>query len=292
MGEVIDENDLGRHIRYRPPDRLGPLVERGQPLDDRGHAHRHRRGRPLHGELPLDVPGLLPALARATRPSGTGMESFKGRIVHPQTWPEDLDYAGKKVVVIGSGATAATLVPAIADECDHVTHAAALADLFQDRPQRRRSRRHAAPVADRRELDPRDRAPQDPARSGGVHAPRVRGAGGREARSCWAACAPISARTTTWTRTSRRRYRPWRQRIAFVPDGDLFQGIRAGKASVVTDEIERFTETGIRLKSGKDLEADIIVTATGLQSQRAGRHRVHRSTASRSTSPTRSPIAA
>ena len=76
------------------------------------------------------------------------------------------------------------------------------------------------------------------------------------------ACA-ISAPTTTWTRISRRRYRPWRQRIAFIPDGDLFQGIRAGKASIVTDEIERFTETGILLKSGKQLEADIIVTATG-----------------------------
>ena len=72
-----------------------------------------------------------------------------------------------------------------------------------------------------------------------------------------------SARTTTSRRTSRRSYRPWQQRIAFVPDGDLFQGIVAGKASVVTDEIDRFTEKGILLKSGEELEADIIVTATG-----------------------------
>ena len=81
-------------------------------------------------------------------------------------------------------------------------------------------------------------------------------------------------------------YRPWRQRIAFVPDGDLFQGIKSGKASVVTDEIDRFTEKGILLKSGKELEADIIVTATGFNLSRQWRHRRSPSTASRSTSPT------
>ena len=141
--------------------------------------------------------------------------------------------------------------------------AAALADLFQHRPQRDRPRRRAARAADRRDLDPRNRAPQDPARPGRVHPPLVQRAGGREAGTARRRFARYLGPTTTSTRTSRRRYRPWRQRIAFIPDGDLFEGDRAGKASVVTDEIERFTETGILLKSGKQLEADIIITATG-----------------------------
>ena len=93
--------------------------------------------------------------------------------------------------------------------------------------------------------------------------PLVRRAGGGQAGAARRRCAPISAPTTTWTTHFTPSYRPWRQRIAFIPDGDLFQGISAGKASVVTDEIERFTETGILLKSGKQLDADIIVTATG-----------------------------
>ena len=87
-------------------------------------------------------------------------------------------------------------------------------------------------------------------------------------------------------------YRPWRQRIAFVPDGDLFKGIRAGKASVVTDEIDRFTETGILLKSGKDLEADIIVTATGFNLNVLGDIDVHHRRQASRSSPIRSPIAA
>ena len=102
------------------------------------------------------------------------MDDFKGRIVHPQTWPEDLDYTGKKVVVIGSGATAATLIPAIADDVRARHDAAALADLFPHRPQRDRARRRAARAGDRRDVDPRDRAPQDPARPGRLHPPLVR----------------------------------------------------------------------------------------------------------------------
>ena len=107
-------------------------------------------------------------------PEWHGMESFKGRIVHPQTWPEDLDYTGKKVVVIGSGATAATLIPAIADDCAHVTMLQRSPTYLHHRPQRQRARRRAARAADRRGMDPRDRPPQDPARSGRVHPPLVR----------------------------------------------------------------------------------------------------------------------
>ena len=91
LGEVIDENDLDRHIRYQPPDRRAQLVERRQPLDHRCDAHRHRRGGPLHRRLPLDVPGLLPP-RRGLHAGVAGDGRLHGPIVHPQTWPEDLDY--------------------------------------------------------------------------------------------------------------------------------------------------------------------------------------------------------
>jgi len=190
------------------------------------------------------------------------MEAFKGRIVHPQTWPEDLDYAGKRVVVIGSGATAATLIPAIANACAHVT-------MLQRSPTFFRTGRNAIPIAD--EL-----------RTLGVDETWIHEIVRRK----------ILYEQDVFTRLSFRhpevvkeellkgvqtylgqdydvethftpRYRPWRQRIAFIPDGDLFQAIHAGKVSVVTDEIERFTRNGLVLKSGKLLDADIIVTATG-----------------------------
>ena len=191
------------------------------------------------------------------------MDDFKGRIVHPQTWPEDLDYKGKKVVVIGSGATAATLVPAIADDCAHVTMLQRSPTYLHPGAQRQRPRRPAAPARGRRILDPRDRAAQDPARSGRLHPPLLRGAGQGEGRSCWPACAPISGPTTTSPRISRRATGRGASASPSCRTATCSRGIARGKASVVTDEIERFTEKGILLKSGKELEADIVVTATG-----------------------------
>jgi cation diffusion facilitator CzcD-associated flavoprotein CzcO len=190
------------------------------------------------------------------------MKTFKGRIIHPQTWPEDLDYKGKHVVVIGSGATAATLVPAIAGDCGHVT-------MLQRSPTYFRTGRNAIALADElRELQIDEEWSHEIVRKKILYdqagftrrtftAPEVVKqellAGGR------AYLGPDYDVATHFT----PRYRPWRQRLAFIPDGDLFRGIREGKASVVTDEIETFTESGIRLKSGKVIEADIIVTATG-----------------------------
>jgi cation diffusion facilitator CzcD-associated flavoprotein CzcO len=195
-------------------------------------------------------------------PHWDGMESFKGRIVHPQTWPEDLDYHGKNVVVIGSGATAATLIPAIAADCGHVT-------MLQRSPTYFRAARNANDLADmlrelkidetwiheivrRKILHDQDAFTRRTFEEPEAVKQELIGA----VRDLLGADYDVA---THFTPT----YRPWRQRLAFVPDGDLFQGIRSGKASVVTDEIERFTETGIMLKSGTQLEADIIVTATG-----------------------------
>jgi cation diffusion facilitator CzcD-associated flavoprotein CzcO len=261
MGEVIDENGLGPHIRYRheiasarwsSSENLWTLEATRTDTGDtvrfttsflwmcQGY-YRHSQG---------------------YTPEWAGMESFKGRIVHPQTWPEDLDYAGKNVVVIGSGATAATLIPAIAADCGHVT-------MLQRSPTYFRTGRNAIALADElRELDIDEEWIHEIVRKRILHDQAVftrRSFTEPEVvkqellAAVRAHLGPDYDVATHFTPA----YRPWRQRIAFIPDGDLFEGIRAGKASVVTDEIDRFTETGIALKSGAMLEADIIVTATG-----------------------------
>jgi cation diffusion facilitator CzcD-associated flavoprotein CzcO len=190
------------------------------------------------------------------------MASFKGRIVHPQTWPTDLDYAGKQVVVIGSGATAATLIPAMADDCGHVT-------MLQRSPTYFRTGRNAIEIAEELRTLGIDETwiheitRRKILREQSVFTERTF----REPEAVKqellgivrAHLGPDYDVETHFTPA----YRPWRQRIAFIPDADLFKGIASGKASVVTDEIERFTETGLLLKSGRTLDADIIVTATG-----------------------------
>ena len=207
-------------------------------------------------------------------PEWRGMDRFKGIIVHPQKWPEDLDYADKRVVVIGSGATAATLIPAIATDCAHVT-------MLQRSPTFFRTGRNAIEIADElRELQVDEAWIHEIVRRKILYEqsslPAARSPSRRRSRrSCWPGCAPISAPTTRSSTDFTPRYRPWRQRIAFMPDGDFLQAIAAGKASVVTDEIESFTETGIQLKSGKMLDADIIVTATGFNLSVLGDIDVH-----------------
>lgn len=261
MAEVIDENDLGRHIRYRHQicSAQWSTSESLWTLDgtrtDTGEAVRFTanflwmcQGYYRHSQ------GYTPQWA--------GMENFKGQIVHPQSWPEDLDYVGKTVVVIGSGATAATLVPAIAADCGHVT-------MLQRSPTYFFTGRNANVLADElRELEidaawiheiVRRKILHDQAvfTSRTFSEPEVVKeellAGVR------AYLGPDYDVGTHFT----PRYRPWRQRLAFIPNGDLFESVRAGHASVVTDQIETFTETGILLQSGRLLEADIIVTATG-----------------------------
>jgi cation diffusion facilitator CzcD-associated flavoprotein CzcO len=190
------------------------------------------------------------------------MDRFRGRIVHPQNWPDDLDYAGKKVVVIGSGATAATLIPAIAEDCAHVT-------MLQRSPTFFRTGRNAIAIADElRELGIDETWIHEIVRRKILHDQAV------FTRRSFTEPEAVKQELLAGVRTYlgpdydidthfTPGYRPWRQRIAFIPDGDLLQAIGAAKASVVTDEIETFTDTGILLKSGTALDADIIVTATG-----------------------------
>ena len=223
-------------------------------------------------------------------PDWPGMDDFDGEIVHPQTWPSDIDLSGKQVLVIGSGATAATLVPAIADECEHVT-------MLQRSPTYFVSRPNVNEVADMlRDLDipeewtheiVRRKALQDQAEITQLSfedPEMVR-------NELLNGVAPSCPRATTSTPTSRRSTGPWQQRLAMVPDGDLFKGISSGKASVVTDEIETFNDTGILTKSGRAARRRRDRHGDRLRPERARRHRRSPSTARRSTSPTRSPTA-
>jgi monooxygenase len=194
-------------------------------------------------------------------PEWSGMDSFRGRIVHPQKWTDDIDYAGKRVVVIGSGATAVTLVPAMAERAGHVT-------MLQRSPTYVVSRPAEDKIANwlRRYL---------PARAAyaltrwknvllGMFFYKL-------ARSRPAIMKRLIAKGVRRQlgedydlKHFTPQYNPWDQRLCLVPDSDLFRAINEGKASIVTDQIETFTETGLKLKSGAQLDADIIVTATGL----------------------------
>ena len=196
-------------------------------------------------------------------PEFPGLDRFRGEVVHPQQWPEDLDYTDKKVVVIGSGATAVTLVPAMTDRAAHVT-------MLQRSP----TYVMAAPAEDklanslRRFLGPRAAYAAARWKNVGVATLIYRLSRRRPnlvrsiiRRAAVKQLPPGYAVDTHF----KPRYQPWDQRLCLVPDGDLFRAIRHGQASVVTDRIASFTETGLRLESGADLDADVVVTATGLR---------------------------
>lgn len=261
MGEVIDENELDRHIRYAHTIRSadwsnednawtleGTRTDTDEPVRFTANFLWMCQGYYRHAE--------------GYTPDWEGMEEFNGEIVHPQTWPEDLDYKGKKVVVIGSGATAATVIPAIAGDCDHVT-------MLQRSPTYFIPARNQNELADQlRELEidetwiheiTRRQILRDQAMMTRLAMEEPELVKQELLNAVEEYLGPDFDMETHFT----PNYRPWRQRVAFVPDGDIFKGIVSGKASVVTDEIERFSEKGILLKSGQVLEADIIVTATG-----------------------------
>ncbi|WP_405235321.1 flavin-containing monooxygenase [Lentisalinibacter orientalis] len=195
-------------------------------------------------------------------PDFPGRERFGGEIVHPQDWPEDLDYAGKRVVVIGSGATAMTLVPAMAEDAGHVV-------MLQRSPTYVVSRPDRDVIANfLRKVLP-GRAAYALTRWKNIALQRWFYGRTRKAPE------KVKRQLLKWVRDElgddfdvekhfTPDYDPWDQRLCLVPNSDLFRALRSGKASVVTDHVELFTETGIRLASGEEIEADIIVTATGL----------------------------
>jgi monooxygenase len=195
-------------------------------------------------------------------PQWEGVERFKGTIIHPQKWRDDVDYEGKQVIVIGSGATAVTLVPAMAEKAAHVT-------MLQRSPTYIVSSPSQDPIANfaRRWLPQRAAytvnrwkaillgmyfyymSRKRPAETKKVILDLIR--------------TELGADYDVDTHFS-PTYNPWDQRVCLVPDSDLFKAIKSGKVSIATDQIESFTETGIKLRSGKELTADVVVTATGL----------------------------
>ncbi|MGE8317116.1 MAG: flavin-containing monooxygenase [Comamonas sp.] len=260
MGEVIEENDLARHIRYRhritaaswsTADSLWTVdatrLDTGEPLRFTTRFLWMCQGYYRHDQ------GYLP--------EWPGMQDFEGPLIHAQTWPDDLDVRGKRVVVIGSGATA---VPGLARLGAQVT-------MLQRSPTFFVSGRNSNDLANelrRLEIDPawihaivRKKVLMDSAlfdRRSREEPELVRTELLEGVHKQLAGACELDPHFTP-------RYRPWQQRVAFIPDGDLFEEIRNGHATVVTDEIERFTQDGIALKSGERLDADIVVAATGFR---------------------------
>jgi monooxygenase len=201
-------------------------------------------------------------------PEFPNRDRFQGRMIHPQAWPEDLDYAGKRVLVIGSGATAVTLVPAMAKTAGHVTMLQRSPTYVISMPEQDRIAnflRKIMPAMWAYKLSRwknigfityvyqlSQRFPN-----------MVKRKLITQAREQLGTDFDVDTHFTP-------RYRPWEQRMCLIPDGDMFAAIKSGRASVVTDQIDTFTEKGVLLKSGKELEADIIVTATGLALQAFG----------------------
>ena len=195
-------------------------------------------------------------------PDWPGRDSYAGRVVHPQHWPDDLDLTGKRVVVIGSGATAVTLVPAIADQAAHVT-------MVQRSPSYVLAMPAKDPIASLlRAVLPERRAYA-----------AIRWKNARIATAIYQVCRryPDRAREILGRGVRKRlpagydvdthftpAYNPWDQRLCLTPDGDFFDALSSGRAEIVTDHIEAFTPDGLRLRSGARLAADVIVTATGL----------------------------
>jgi cation diffusion facilitator CzcD-associated flavoprotein CzcO len=261
LRETVAEHDLRRHVRF------GERVTRAEWSTPTATWTVHtQRADGTSGVFECNYlfmcagyysykAGYLPEFA--------GREKFRGTIVHPQEWPEDLDYANKRVVVIGSGATAVTIVPAMAESAAHVT-------MLQRSPTYMVSRPDRDALANfLRKILP-DKVAYDVTR----------------AKNTWRQQL-VYKRTRTKPDQIKMlllggiqlelggkypikkhflpRYNPWDQRLCLVPNSDFFAAIRTGRASVVTDTIETFTETGILLSSGEHLAADVIVTATGLQ---------------------------
>jgi cation diffusion facilitator CzcD-associated flavoprotein CzcO len=196
-------------------------------------------------------------------PDFPGTERFGGTIVHPQHWPEDLDYAGKRVVVIGSGATAVTLVPSMAETAAHVTmlqrSPSYVVTLPAVDPLARLARRVLPPMAAYQAVRWKNVALMSLSYQLSRRRPEL---AKKLIRRGVKAQLPDGFDVDTHFRPA---YNPWDQRLCVCPDGDLFKALRRGRASVVTDKVETFTETGLRLMSGAELEADVVITATGLE---------------------------
>ena len=264
LRETVAENDIGRHIRFGHQVRnahwnsdTARWTVQAETTAPDGTTDQHE----FTCSFLFMCSGYYSYRAGHT-PDFAGRDDFGGTIVHPQEWPEQLDVTGKRIVVIGSGATAMTLVPALAGTADHVTMLQRSPTYVVSRPDtdalantlRKVLPANAAYAVTRWKnttmqqlIYRRTRTQPDKVRSKLLDMVRKE--------------LPAADVEQHFTPT----YAPWDQRLCLVPNSDLFEALRSGKASVVTAHIDRFTATGIRLTDGTELEADIIVTATGLE---------------------------
>jgi cation diffusion facilitator CzcD-associated flavoprotein CzcO len=261
LDEVVEENDLERYLRYR--HRVTAASWSSEDARWTVEVTRLDTGEQLRWTT--DFLWMCQGYydhSEPHRPRWPGMDGFAGQVVHPQAWPEDLDHSGKRVVVIGSGATAATLVPAIAETAEHVT-------MLQRSP----SYWLAPPMthelaATLRALDIPEEWSHEILRRQYISQFNELARLSHEAPDelhtyLIESMRPLLPEGFDIEKHFTPRYRPWQQRIAIVPEGDLFAALREGKASIVTDTIETFTEKGIRVSSGEEIPADIVVSATG-----------------------------
>jgi monooxygenase len=201
-------------------------------------------------------------------PEFPGQARFRGEIVHPQLWPEGLDYAGKRVVVIGSGATAITLVPAMAEQTEHITMLQRSPSYVMPLPSEDEMANRLRRVLPAQVAYKITRASHLALTYGFYEYFRRAPEHGRKfINKLQTRMLPEGFPVDVHFNPS---YAPWDQRLCFVPDGDLFRALRSGRAEIVTDAVDTFTETGIKLVSGAELEADIIITATGLNLELLG----------------------
>lgn len=261
LQETIQENDIAKHINY------GYQVNKAEFSSDEQLWTITAENLAAKELVTFKARFLLLNTGyydyqKGFTPEFKGTETFKGQIIHPQHWPENFDYSNKNVVVIGSGATAVTLIPSMAGTAKHVT-------MLQRSPTYMVSFPSVDPIAGAlNKLLGYERA-----------YPIIRKKNISLNRGLYKACRnyPKLMKKILLADVRRRlpkgfdvethftpKYNPWDERLCLVPDGDMFKAISEGKASVVTDRIQQFTEKGILLESGKTLEADVIVTATGL----------------------------
>jgi cation diffusion facilitator CzcD-associated flavoprotein CzcO len=264
--DTAAEYGVGRHIRH------GISVEKASWSSEEGRWTLDTRDAATGQRVRFTANFLMTCTGyydydAGYRPAFPDEDAFTGPIVHPQHWPEDLDYRGKRVVIIGSGATAVTLVPAMAEDAAHVTMLQRSPTYITSLPARdklaEQLRRHLPAdvvyrLARRRNLT-LQRAMFRLSRS---RPQIVRRMILRAAERQLHGHSDLKHFTPT--------YDPWDQRLCVVPDGDLFRTIRKGKADIVTDRIKRFTATGVELESGAELAADIVISATGLNVQMLG----------------------
>ena len=261
INETADEHGIRQHIRFdRRLEKAAWLTEDARWVLDVACADGDGPER-ISCNFLLMCSGYY-SYDEPYRPRFEGEEDFEGPMFHPQLWPQDLDYAGKRVVVIGSGATAMTVVPAMADRVEHITMLQRSPTYVMSRPDKDaiantlrkllgdkiayRLTRFKNIELQRRVYEKTRTDPQ-----------KVKRFLLREVRKHLGPDYDVEKHFTP-------RYDPWDQRLCLIPNADLFEAIKAGKASVVTDHIDRITKKGIRLASGEELEADIIVVATGL----------------------------